>query len=66
MQAIQTKYMCPTYRQLPTFVSNIQHPSLLQMPELLDQLPDGSTRDMHFYDSSFFKDPGNPLPTPRK
>lgn len=34
------------------------------MPKLLDQLPDGSARDMNFYDSSFFKEAGNRLPTP--
>lgn len=34
------------------------------MPNLLDQLPDGSAREMNFYDSSFFKEAGNRLPTP--
>lgn len=34
------------------------------MLKLLDQLPDGSARDMNFYDSSFFKEAGNRLPTP--
>ncbi|KAJ5223262.1 hypothetical protein N7468_007804 [Penicillium chermesinum] len=29
-----------------------------------DQLPDGSLREMNFYDSSFFKDPSKRLPTP--
>jgi hypothetical protein len=29
-----------------------------------DQLPNGSKREMNFYDSSFFKRPGKLLPTP--
>jgi len=33
-------------------------------PAVLDNLPDGSARDMDFVDSSFFKDPSKRLPTP--
>lgn len=34
------------------------------MPKLPGQLPDGTAREMNFYDSSFFKEAGSRLPPP--
>ncbi|EPS29835.1 hypothetical protein PDE_04785 [Penicillium oxalicum 114-2] len=35
-----------------------------KLSAVLEQLPDGSSREMNFYDSSFFKEAGKRLPTP--
>lgn len=35
-----------------------------KLSAVLEQLPDGSSREMNFYDSSFFKKAGKRLPTP--
>ena len=58
-----------SHRIQSAYTSFCRHLEILQaiMSKLFafsDQLPNGSTREMNFYDSSFFKDSGKSLPTP--